>query len=101
MEGNTRLHITDPLRIARRDQKLLMQEEHLVDEHEQSSVKCPCRLCIGSIRSRRSQIMARKHLADMRRHPYHRGRTHVGTFDPSFGNHELLYHLGDFVTSSS
>lgn len=77
MEGNARLPLTHNDRILARDAKLLFREEALADQRGVSRVKCKCRLCIGSVRSTRKREHARKHLRDIGRHPYHRGKTPV------------------------
>lgn len=77
METNARLLLTNPARIHARDQKLLLREERLADEQRLQTRKCKCRICIGSVRSRRRRHIVRKHLQEIGRHPYHRGKTPV------------------------
>jgi hypothetical protein len=77
MAASTRLPLHHSDRILARDAKLLQREERLADERGVARVKCKCRLCIGSVRSTRKREFVRKHLRDIGRHPYHRGRTPV------------------------
>jgi hypothetical protein len=73
--GRLPLHHSD--RILARDAKLLEREERLADGRGIARVKCKCRLCIRSVRSMKKREFVRKHLQDIGRHPYHRGRTAV------------------------
>jgi hypothetical protein len=77
MDGNARLPLDHHDRILARDAKLLFWEEQLAEERGITRVKCKCRLCIGSVRSMRKHEYARKHLEEIGRHPYHRGKTPV------------------------
>lgn len=72
-----RRSICDPIRVAARDEKLLIREESLLDAQGVRRTRCKCRICIGSIRSVRKREECRRHLRELGRHPYHRGRTQV------------------------
>lgn len=77
MERIPTLPITHPARIAARDAKLLDREERLADVRGDNRMHCKCRICIGSVRSKRKREHCKKHLRDLGRHPYHRGITRV------------------------
>lgn len=92
MAPNRQLPLTHPTRIHARDRKLLFREEQLADEQGLQTLKCKCRICIGSVRSRRRRHVVRKHLLEIGRHPYHRGHTPVRAMDyASTRDNELCY----------
>lgn len=77
MENNHRLSISDPIRVAARDEKLFLREERLLDAQGIRQTRCKCRICIGSIRLVRKREECRRHVKELGRHPYHRGQTQV------------------------
>ena len=74
-EGRLPLH--DPRRIKARDARVLEREEHVYDRDRLTSVRCPCNICMGEVRSKRKRDMVMAHLEDVGRYPYLRGRTKV------------------------
>lgn len=77
MDRNARLELSDPRRIALRDAKLLAREETLARQQGARKWRCKCRICIGSVRSSRKWEQCVKHLSEIGRHPFHRGKTPV------------------------
>lgn len=88
-----RLPITHSARVAARDAKLLEREERLAGERGEARMICKCRICIGSIRSRRKREHCRKHLRELGRHPYHRGFTRVSASRPAMAKFDTVAHI--------
>ncbi|KAG0571629.1 hypothetical protein KC19_VG028800 [Ceratodon purpureus] len=84
MEANIGFPLNDVRRIQARDLKLQYREDMLSDRwHAKDrrngcrlrTIKCKCCICMGSSWSKRSRTMARKHLENVGRHSFCRGRT--------------------------
>ena len=77
MDSQVRLPISHPVRVKARDVKVLEREEVVSRMTGQISARCPCNICMGEVHSRRRWDMVKKHLHDVVRYPFLRGRTRV------------------------